>query len=95
MTDTELLGMVKVQGFMAAPFEQTAPVTFHPEKDQLDAGVAVMFTIPPTGSEHPDAQDGVTAPVPTTVVVKVAEPAKGRIVSGTAAVCCPFVVSLR
>lgn len=86
--------MVKVQEFMEAPLEQAAPVTFHPEKDQFEAGVAVMFTIPPTGSEHPDAQDGVTVPVPTTVVVKVAE-AKGRIVSGTGAVCCPFVVSLR
>jgi hypothetical protein len=87
--------MVNVQGFTVAPLEQAAPVTFHPENDQLDAGVAVMFTISPTGCEHPDAQDGVTAPVPTTVVVKVAEAAKGRIVSDTGRVCCPFVVSLR
>jgi len=62
---------VKVQGFALRPFEQDAPVIFHPENFQLGAGLAPTFSTAPTASEHPEGHDGLTEPSPTTVVVSV------------------------
>ena len=64
--------MGKTHGLVFKPFRQVAPVTFHPENIQLGAGLAVTFTVRPTGSEQPEGHDGLIDPSPAVAVVSVA-----------------------
>ena len=48
------------------------PVTFQPEKVQLEEGTAMTLTTCPIGSEHPDVHEGSTVPLPILAVVRVA-----------------------